>query len=131
MSFDPAAQSPVILIAPVLPVSDMARALAFYAKMGFIVQTANKEYAVLFWRHAHLHLSVRETEPCTASCCGAYFYPPPGTLDALQAEFIKAGVPISSPLAMRPWHMNELTVNDPDGNLLRFGEHGRTTRTFA
>ena len=106
----------------------MARALAFYAKMGFIGQTVNSDYAVLFRQHAHLHLSRRETDPCAESCCGAYFYPPPGTLEALQAEFTGAGIPISSPLAVRPWHMNEFTVNDPDGNLLRFGEHKTTGR---
>ena len=107
----------------------MTRALAFYAKMGFIGQTVNKEYAVLFRQHAHLHLSLREG--CDESSCGAYLYPPPGTLEALQAEFTEAGIPISSPLALRSWHMNEFTVNDPDGNLLRFGEPGRPARIFA
>jgi len=119
MPFDPAAQSPVTFIAPVLPVADLNRALAFYEALGF-TGYVHDEYAVLSRQHSHIHLAVEST--CEAKSCGAYLYPPPGTLQALQSEFLAAGIPIRSALAAGPWQMNEFTVCDPDGNVLRFGE---------
>lgn len=43
-------------------------------------------------------------------------------IDALFAEFKAKGVPFGYELTRQPWGMNEMQVNDPYGNAIRFGE---------
>ena len=45
-----------------------------------------------------------------------------GTVAALEAEFRAGGVEVLYPLAPRPWKMKDVTISDPGGNQLHFGE---------
>lgn len=110
---------------PMLAVSDMARAIAFYELLGFraVRYQGGDGYAFLHRGASTVHLT--QSDMLVAGRHpghGIYFYLPKGAAAALEAEFRSAGVSIRSPLAVREWKMNEFVVVDPDENLLRFGE---------
>jgi len=42
-------------------------------------------------------------------------------VDKLHAELVKRGAKIQSAPADKPWHIREMQVADPDGNVLRIG----------
>jgi catechol 2,3-dioxygenase-like lactoylglutathione lyase family enzyme len=41
-------------------------------------------------------------------------------VDALHAELVRRGAVIKMPPADMPWHLREMQVADPDGNVIRF-----------
>lgn len=117
--------SAIARFVPILAVSDMARAIAFYELLGFAVRRYSNgdDYAFLTRDGHELHLVRSETlAEGDQLGRGVYFYLPSGTAAALEAEFLKAGITPRSPLAAREWRMNEFVLIDPDANLLRFGE---------
>lgn len=109
---------------PILPVKDMGKAIDFYKLLGFSARRwrDGDGYAFLDRNGFEIHLNKSGMLVNGHSPCGIYFYLEPGTAAALEAEFRSAGVRILSPLAPREWKMNEFVLDDPDGNLLRFGE---------
>ena len=113
---------------PILPVHNLARAMDFYRRLGFFAQPYQNgnDYAFLNRGGLELHLSASDVLIENHNPCGVYFYLSDGSAAALEAEFRAAGVSILSPLAPREWKMNEFMLSDPDGNLLRFGEHLRS-----
>ncbi len=108
----------------ILPVAEMSRSIAFYHQLGFFAERHQNgdDYAFLERDGFELHLNRSDMLAAGRSSCGVYFYVAPGTAAALEGEFRAAGVRILSPLAPREWKMNEFVLEDPDGNLLRFGE---------
>jgi catechol 2,3-dioxygenase-like lactoylglutathione lyase family enzyme len=112
-------------VVPILPVADISRSIDFYQLLGFAARRYDGTgggggYAFLTRDAFELHLT--HAAGLADSSSGVYFYLAPGTASSLEAEFRRAGAPILSPLAPRPWKMNEFVLSDPDGNLLRFGE---------
>jgi catechol 2,3-dioxygenase-like lactoylglutathione lyase family enzyme len=112
-------------VVPILPVSDIARSIDYYKLLGFAARRYEGSgggggYVFLSRDAFELHLT--HASGLADSPSGVYFYLAPGTAASLEAEFRSAGAPILSPLARRPWNMNEFVLSDPDGNLLRFGE---------
>lgn len=109
---------------PILPVKDMGRAIDFYKLLGFSAERYQNGdgYAFLERDGFRLHLNRSEMLVRDHNPCGVYFYLERGTAASFESEFRAAGVPILSPLAQREWKMNEFVLDDPDGNLLRFGE---------
>ena len=109
---------------PILPVKDMDRAIDFYKQLGFCAERYRNGdgYAFLDRNGFEIHLSTSAILVSGQSPSGIYFYLARDSAAALEAEFRAAGVPILSPLAVREWRMNEFVLDDPDGNLLRFGE---------
>lgn len=109
---------------PILPVKDMGRAIDFYKQLGFAAERYQNGdgYAFLTRDGFEIHLSTSEILVSGQSPSGIYFYLAKGTAAALETEFRAAGTRILSPLAVREWKMNEFVLDDPDGNLLRFGE---------
>lgn len=109
---------------PILSVKDMGRAIDFYKLLGFAARRYQDGdgYTFLDRNGFEIHLNHSEMLVSGHSPCGIYFYLEPGTAAALEAEFRSAGVHILSSLAPREWKMNEFVLDDPDGNLLRFGE---------
>jgi catechol 2,3-dioxygenase-like lactoylglutathione lyase family enzyme len=112
-------------VSPILCVSDMSRAIAFYTLLGFQAHRYRNgdDYAFLTRGGFEIHLKhsdwlIEGRHPGN----GVYFFLKQGTAAALEAEFRAAGAPILSPLAPREWKMNEFVLADPDANLLRFGE---------
>jgi uncharacterized glyoxalase superfamily protein PhnB len=112
-------------IVPILPVHNLQRAMDYYRRLGFTAQAYQNGdgYAFLDRNGLEIHLAASELLLENRNPCGVYFYLNQGTAAALEAEFRAAGVSILSPLASREWKMNEFVLSDPDGNLLRFGEH--------
>lgn len=108
----------------ILPVKDMGTAIDFYKSLGFSAERYQNGdgYAFLDRGGFELHLNRIETLVREHNPCGVYFYLERGTSAALESEFRAAGVRLLSPLAPREWKMNEFVLEDPDGNLLRFGE---------
>lgn len=116
-------------VVPILPVADITRSIDFYNLLGFTARRYQGSgggggYAFLSRDIFELHLT--HTERIFDSPSGVYFYLAPGAAALLEAEFRSTGVTILSPLAQRPWKMNEFMLSDPDGNLLRFGEPTET-----
>ena len=109
---------------PILPIKDMDRAIDFYKLLGFSAERYQNGdgYAFLERDGFVLHLNRLETLARDHNPCGVYFYLERGAASALESEFRAAGVRILSPLGPREWRMNEFALDDPDGNLLRFGE---------
>lgn len=109
---------------PILPVEDIGRAIDFYKRLGFAARRYRDGdgYAFLDRNDFEIHLSKSELLTSGQSPCGIYFYLAPRTAATFEAEFRAAGVRILSSLAVREWRMNEFVLDDPDGNLLRFGE---------
>jgi catechol 2,3-dioxygenase-like lactoylglutathione lyase family enzyme len=96
---------------PVLPVADLDRALAHYARLGFRTSRHDDTYGFAAWAGLELHLSVE------ASGGVEVFLHVPDA-DAVARRW--AGDGTTAPTD-RPWHVREGSHVDPDGNLLRFG----------
>jgi uncharacterized glyoxalase superfamily protein PhnB len=116
---DPAFQ--VVGLAAVLPVRDMAAALAYYRdKLGFSVQFAWEEpakYACLRLGEAAVHLNAYAPPAAASSVC--IFC---SGVDALHADFAARGAVIKSPPTDYPYGMREFEVADIDGHRLFFGQ---------
>ena len=97
---------------PVLPVTDLDRALAHYAGLGFSTSRHDDTYGFAAWAGLELHLTV---DPDTA---GAEVYLHVPDADAVAASW--AGPGTTAPTA-KSWGVREGSHVDPDGNLLRFG----------
>jgi catechol 2,3-dioxygenase-like lactoylglutathione lyase family enzyme len=116
------AKHSIARIVPILPVSDLSRAIAYYQRLGFSAEPYDDGYVFLTRDELEIHLRVASDLIEGQNPSGIYFYLANGSSAALEAEFRAAHVPILSPLAPREWKMNEFVLSDPDGNLLRFGE---------
>ena len=114
-------------VAPILPVRDVAAALAHYAQLGFEgtvykeVDADGRPFYGFLWRDGiNLHVTrVPDLDPL-ANTCAAYLYV--DDPDALYAEW-RALVPVGTlrKPSDTPWRMREMRYSDPDGNLLRIG----------
>ena len=110
-------------IAPIVPVREMARAVEFYQRLGFVCEPyddAPGEYAFLFRDDLSLHLTRMEATEWTLYPIGVYFYV--SDVVVFYDELMAAGVTCLSMPEDKPWRMREFAVSDPDGALLRFGE---------
>lgn len=112
--------------APILPVTDVRRALRHYAALGFTVSeydddAAEQVYYGFAERDAvHLHFSLVEDHDPLKTASAVYFYV--ADADALYSEWRQADVggrliePEDSDYGLR-----EGAHIDEDGNLIRFG----------
>ena len=115
----------IAIVVPVLPVSDLTRAIDFYHLLGFTSKRyKDGDFYAFIQRDGHeLHLRKFGTLNADQNPTCVYFYLIEGTAAALEAEFRASGITIREPLAPREWKMNEFVLNDPDGNQLVFGEN--------
>jgi catechol 2,3-dioxygenase-like lactoylglutathione lyase family enzyme len=105
---------------PVLPSVNLDVTLDFYQKLGFSQLSRYPNYLILARDGQEIHFFLHEPHHHADHSDFACYIRTKG-LDALHAEFSKAGLDVSPP-ANYPWGMRELNVIDPDGSLLRFGE---------
>jgi catechol 2,3-dioxygenase-like lactoylglutathione lyase family enzyme len=97
---------------PILPVADLDRALAHYARLGFRTSRHDDTYGFAAWAGLELHLAV-DPEGRGAE---VFLHVP----DADTVATAWAGAGTTAPTD-RPWGVREGSHVDPDGNLLRFG----------
>jgi catechol 2,3-dioxygenase-like lactoylglutathione lyase family enzyme len=97
---------------PVLPVTDLDRALAHYARLGFLTSRHDDTYGYAAWEGLELHLAV---DPDGG---GAEVYLHVPDADAVAEAWSGPG---TTDPTDKPWHVREGSHVDPDGNLLRFG----------
>lgn len=109
-------------MAPVFPTADLARALAHYKSLGFVVQAyeGGDYYGYAYRDGLEIHLSkAEELDPGTTTSC-AYVWVDDAA--ALYDEWAAAGVGGSLSAPTRTgYELDEGAHVDPDGNLIRFG----------
>jgi catechol 2,3-dioxygenase-like lactoylglutathione lyase family enzyme len=138
--------------APILPVRDVAKTLAFFDRLGFTTSRYDDGYGFAQRDLIDLHFSQRkDLDPSTeAGSC----YINVADVDALYDEFRRADVwhvqvPMTSAdhdelerrwrdgasiariadVTEKPWGTLEFELMDPSNNLLRFGRDGGRTTT--
>ena len=112
------------MVAPQLPSSDLELSKNFMTeKLGFECLADYGEMVILRRDSTELHFwkcsdpKFAKTLAKESSC---YFRV--SNIQPLFEAFKTAGVDFGYELEEKPWGMNEMQVNDPDGNAIRFGE---------
>ncbi len=102
---------------PILRVADQERALAFYRDvLGFTLEWGDQNSA-----------SVRRGEAVIMLATGdqgkgeAWLYVGVDDVDQLRDEIVPKGAVVRTGPANYPWGARELHIEDPEGNVLRFG----------
>jgi len=122
-----------LFIVPILYVADVRRALAFYeGQLGFEVLQVSGEppfYAELRRGGASLGLRLVHQpviDPAARSGETMLWQAAVrvGDIKALYLEFLAAGALIDTPLQRDAWGPQFFSVQDPDGNIVGFGERG-------
>lgn len=111
---------------PQLPSGNLQTTLAFMQdKLGFSLHRLYEDQGHLIVRRAvaeiHFWLARSEDEARhygSASSC----YIRVQNIQSLYDEFIARGMTLRYGLTRQPWGMNEMQVDDPYGNAIRFGE---------
>lgn len=105
---------------PVLPVSDLVRAVAWYERLGFRVRAFFDGYAILGFDGAELHLNeLHDAPPATETFAGAYLRV--ADVDAVHAHWSAVGARIIAAPEDQPYGIREFATEDLDGNLWRVG----------
>ena len=105
---------------PILPVADMAEAIAFYERLGFDVHAYDPGYAWVKhcgWEWFHL----RGVESVDGNQASAYLHVEDAA--AWRSAFVEAsgGDVELADLGDMPWGKREFSFTDPAGNLIRLG----------
>lgn len=110
---------------PIMPSRDFAATAEFYSRLGFEKALEHSDYLILRRDQVELHFFRHSEHRPEESDHGVYLRP--RDVDALSTEWAEAridggpGFPRFMPAETKPWGMREVTVLDPDGNLLRAG----------
>ena len=105
---------------PVLPVSDLARATAWYQRLGFELIAEHPGYAIVELDGAELHLNEFDDLPGPQQTwSGAYLHV--ADADDLFARWTALGARAIAPPADQPYGLREFATEDLDGNLWRVG----------
>ena len=109
-------------IAPILPVRDMERSVAFYKRLGFSHRPYEDgaHYAFLSLDGLSLHLAEGSGPEFHFNPCAVYFYVE--DVDSFFEAVVSAGITTIDTPEDRPWGLREFAVSDPDQTLLRFGQ---------
>jgi len=111
---------------PQLPTGDIEKTAAFFESLlGFEVVAKFPEHNHLIVRRGavEIHFWQAATEVgakkiASQSSC----YIPVENIEPLFIELKEKGAPFAYELTQQPWGMNEMQINDPYGNAIRFGE---------
>jgi catechol 2,3-dioxygenase-like lactoylglutathione lyase family enzyme len=106
-------------IIPVLSVRSLPQGVAFYQKLGFVMDFTRDAQALLSRNSSKLRLR-EKADLDNESLCGAYFSI--DRADAFLQKLYALEIAVREKSDDRPWRMREFSVSDPDGNRLRFGE---------
>ena len=104
---------------PELPVSDLAKAVAYYQDvLGFRVNYADQNIGVMFRDDGTLLLMPRDREHSGIGSFYAYIR----DADALHAELVAKGATVLGAPVSKPWGLRDFSVLDLEGNRLTFGQ---------
>lgn len=104
---------------PVLPVSDLTRAVEFYESLGFEVEALYDEYATLRFSGAEVHLVRMDGIDARNTMSGAYLRV--DDVVDVHRRWIGAGAREIQPVEAQPYGITEFATEDLDGNLWRVG----------
>jgi catechol 2,3-dioxygenase-like lactoylglutathione lyase family enzyme len=113
-------------LAPQLLVDDLARAIAYYRKLGFdFGDPWEGFYAIGMLDGLELHLKEspvstgerahRRKQEHLDAAAGV------DGIEAFHARCVEAGVTIHKPLSPTSWGTKDFYIEDPDGNIISFG----------
>jgi catechol 2,3-dioxygenase-like lactoylglutathione lyase family enzyme len=111
--------SPFMRTMPVLTIEDMEKSLAFWRdRLGFSAATWGEPptFAIVQRGTVSFGLATR----AVSRNWTAYVYVQ--DVDRLYGELLALGVPIADPPETRPYNCREFVVDDPDGNMIAFGQ---------
>jgi catechol 2,3-dioxygenase-like lactoylglutathione lyase family enzyme len=111
---------------PILRVSSLEASVAWYTGvLGFVVDFGNRWFA-----------SVSRGR-CTFFLCegdqghpGSWAWVGVGDVEVLLEEFLAKGAKVRQPPTNHPWAL-EMQIEDPDGNVLRFGSDPKEGQPFG
>jgi predicted enzyme related to lactoylglutathione lyase len=106
-------------VAPILPTADIERMQHHYERLGFAVRIHQGGYATATRDGINVHF--RWSPDLDPSRQAGAIYLAVDDADALQAEWVAAGVGDTSDLFDPGFGVWEAAHTDPDGNLIRFG----------
>lgn len=110
---------------PILPTRDIDAVTAFYGRIHFVVMRRDgTDYVLMKREGAEIHFFLSPDLDPLKNEHGAYLRA--HDIDTLSAEIAalglpEDGVPRFHAAEDKPWGMRELTLIDPDGNLIRAG----------
>lgn len=100
-------------------VSDLARSLAFYERLGFERKRVDGDFAALAWDGCELYLDQIPIEQLpTGTQANVRIMVP--DVDRYWALALEMGARVLSPIGDRYYGLRDFTVSDPDGFGLRF-----------
>ncbi len=109
-----------------LPTGDIEKTADFFeSKLNFIVAEKFPKHKLIIVKRGdtEIHFWQAPTEnEAKAIACQSSCYIRVKNIEALFTEFKAAGAPFAYELTKQPWGMNEMQINDPYGNAIRFGE---------
>lgn len=110
-------------VVPTLRVTNLDQSIPFYSKLGFSLawthQIEPDQPRLAAVQHGPVQLFLTEHDVAPV---GAVVYLNSRGVDALNSEAAAVGItPMFGP-EDRPWAQREVYFEDPDGNVLRFGE---------
>jgi catechol 2,3-dioxygenase-like lactoylglutathione lyase family enzyme len=106
-------------------VSDLTASLQFYTSLlGFSERFRFGDYAGIQHGEVHIHLSgPKSTNKRTVGQAGIYIFC--DDVDSYYAEIVSKGVKTQAPPKDYEYGMRDFVFEDPDGNLLTFGQETR------
>lgn len=115
---------PIESVQPVLAVKDVAAAIAFYDRLGFVLcfhRTAHPQYAGVRRDGVEIHLQWHAAEEWDLPGDRPVLRLATPDPDGLQAEFRAAGISASiKPVFDSSWGTREFHLRDADGHVLMF-----------
>jgi catechol 2,3-dioxygenase-like lactoylglutathione lyase family enzyme len=106
-------------VMPEIPLSDVAAGVRHYCDvLGFKVNYQQHDLGVLDRDHVRVLLTARQPVHRGIAC--AYFYVE--NADALHQELRRSGALVQGVPVSQPWGLRDFSVQDPEGNILTFGQ---------
>ena len=117
-------------VTPILRVSALDISLQYYVGvLGFTFDWRDDDgnsFASVSRGQCNLFLSAGDQgHPGSWMCIGV------SDVDVLHAELLVKGAKVRQPPANYPWGFREMHVEDPDGNVLRFGSENKLGEPFG
>ena len=101
-------------------VRDLARSLAFYEAIGFVVERRATGFAALRWESHYLFLAEHARDAGGTLPVNLRVIVPDA--DAVWSRVVASGATVLRPIADRSYGLRDFTIVDPDGFGIRFAQ---------